>query len=650
MPNDNANSPTLRHLILGTAGHIDHGKTSLVRALTGTDTDRLPEEKRRGMTIELGFAELPLGDVHFGVVDVPGHEKFIRTMVCGATGIDLALLVVAADDSVMPQTVEHVEVLGLLGVRAAVVAITKIDAVPPDMVELVAAEVEELLAGTPLAGAAVCPISSVTGAGLDALRAALAEAAGRVGAGRDASPFRMAIDRVFTVQGRGTVVTGSVLRGVVHAGDALELWPGGVACKVREIESHGQRRDAVTRGQRAALNLIGVDRAQVERGGELATPGYLLESRLLDVSLRVLPTHVRPIRSGAVVQLGIGTAEAPVRVALLDRPALGPGEAGYAQLRCGLPLTAVFGQRFILRDPGTGRTLGGGTVLRPVTKRRHRHAAGEVEALQRLETGDQLTRLEEVLRASGFDQPPELQLCARAGVERDALPRLLDALIEQHRWGTVEGTDVHATPAAAEDAARRLESWLERFHQRHADQPGRNADAVLGWLERAAARALARPLLERFIREGRLKRLGPFVCLPKFAPQLSAADERHLASMIEEFRSAGFQPPALAGLSFAAKVDRKRLDKLVTLAAALGELVPIGDGIYLHAEHERALRQAVAEEVARTGGATVAEIRERLRSSRKYVVPFVEYLDRVGFTKRVGDRRVLAVEAAAGSS
>lgn len=637
-----APSKVTRHYILGTAGHIDHGKTSLVQALTGTDTDRLPEERRRGMTIELGFAALDVGDVRFGIVDVPGHERFVRTMVAGATGIDIALIVVAADDSVMPQTIEHVEVLQLLGVHRGVVAVTKTDMVDAEMVELVLDDIRRLLAGTPLETAPVCPVSSTTGAGIEELKQAIHTVSQGVESRTAKSPFRMAVDRVFTVQGRGTVVTGSALRGEVSEGDTLDVWPARATCRVRGLQSHGVSSESLVRGQRAAINISGIDRDRLQRGSELATPGYLEASRMLDARLHCLSSSARPIKSSSVVRLEIGTTEIPVRVVLLDTGSLAPGEAAYGQLRSAEALTATHGQRFIIRDENATRTIGGGVVLRPVTRRRRRDPEAEIESLQRLDTGDAADRVAEVLHTAGFATPTHLQLCARAGVDLADLPGVLEELRTRRRWVPIAGTEVHAVPAAVDELAGRLAGWLERYHRAHPDLPGRAADSVLGWLERVTTRSVARPLLDSFLDKGILKSLGRFVCLPAFAPSLSATDEKLMAEMIDAIRKGGFQPPSLEKSTATLASDRKRRERLATLAAALGELVQVDPKIYLHADVERRLRENVAELVARQERVTVADVREALDSSRKYVVPFLEYLDRVGFTKRIGDHRVLA--------
>lgn len=638
---DDSGRSNVQHFILGTAGHIDHGKTTLVKALTGTDADRLPEEQRRGMTIELGFAGVTIGAIQFGVVDVPGHERFVRTMVAGATGIDIALIVVAADDSVMPQTIEHVEILHLLGVHHGIVAITKTDTVDGDMVELVAEEVRELLADTPLEDAPIHPVSSVTGDGLDELKQTIVSVAKRIEGAPTKVPFRMAVDRAFTVQGRGTVVTGSILRGQVSPGDILEVNPGREKCRVRDLQTHGTSCGALSRGQRAAINVSGIGREQVQRGAELATPGYLQSSRIVDVKLTCLSTYTRPLKSTRVVRLELGTVELPVRVVLVEGKALEPGQSAYAQLRSGDPITSVYGQRFIIRDENATRTIGGGIVLRPIAYRRRREVHAELDSLTRLENGDAADRLEEVLRTSRFTTPTELQLCARAGVELDDVSKVLTQLRVGKRWVPIAGTGAYAVPAAVDDLAFRLSTWLERHHRVHPELPGRAVDTVIGWLERMTNRSLARPLFDYFVKKKAFKMIGRFVCLPAFAPSLTAADEKLMAAMIDEIRGGGFQPPALDGLSVSAQADRKRWERLATLAIALGELVKVDAKIYLHTEVERQLRERVTHMINEVGSVTVAQVREALDSSRKYVVPFLEYLDRIGFTKREGDQRVL---------
>ncbi|HEX8202328.1 MAG TPA: selenocysteine-specific translation elongation factor, partial [Isosphaeraceae bacterium] len=358
-----------RDLVVGTAGHIDHGKTALVRALTGVDTDRLPAEKQRGITIDLGFAALDLGDHRLALVDVPGHERFIRNMLAGATGLDLALLVVAADDSVMPQTREHLEILRLLGLPAGVVALTKCDLADPDWLDLVEEEVRGLVAGTFLAGSEVVRTSAATGAGIDALKRALGRLGERAPGRPDPGPFRMAIDRAFTVAGHGTVVTGTVASGSVAVGDDLEWLPEGRAVRVRGLHRHDRPVERVGRGARAAINLGGVHHAEVRRGQELAAPGYLAATRILSAEILASADAPRPLRHRGRYRLHLGTAEVAATLSLLDGPELAPGGAMAGQLFLAEPVVAVHGQPLILREASPPATLGGGRVLQPLARR-----------------------------------------------------------------------------------------------------------------------------------------------------------------------------------------------------------------------------------------------------------------------------------------
>ncbi|UCG17411.1 MAG: selenocysteine-specific translation elongation factor [Phycisphaerales bacterium] len=630
-----------RFLILGTAGHIDHGKTALIRALTGTDTDRLPEEKRRGMTIELGFAELEVGPIRFGIVDVPGHERFVRTMVSGATAIDVALLVIAADDSVMPQTVEHLEILSLLNIRAAVVAITKTDIVDAELAELVEEEVRELIAETPLRDAPIVRVSSVTGDGIGELKQVLAETARRVSESESSPPFRMAVDRVFSVPGRGTVVTGSVLRGQVAVGDALEVWPAGVSCKVRDLQTHGRQSERIRTGERAALNIIGVDRGVLARGCDLATPGYLSLSRLIDARLHCLLSCQKAIRPFTRLRLCLGTREALVRVVPIERASIAPGQTTYVQLRSRSGIIATHGQRFIVRDEVASRTVGGGVVLHGGARRWTTDRVAERSSLEILDSGDEAARVSEVLRLAGFSPPSDLTVCAQAGVELDRLSAIYAELDDAGKRISLDSSGRPCSAVGVDDLLSRAVRWLDRFHGNNPEAPGCRADAFLGWLERKSAKGLARPLLDRLLSSGRVKALGQYVCRPEFAPALSAQDEKLLAKMVEEYSQAAFQPPRLENLKIAQRTNVQRLQRLAKVAEATGQLVEVQSGLYLHLSREQELRDVVRAMTRGGRGVTVSELRERLGSSRKYMVPIVEYLDRVGFTRRDGDHRFL---------
>ncbi len=632
------------HLIIGTAGHIDHGKTSLVKALTGTDTDRLPEEKRRGVTIELGFANLEIGPFSFGMVDVPGHERFVRTMVAGAMGIDIALLVVAADDSVMPQTIEHVEILDLVGVSRCVVAITKCDMVDAELPELVAEEVAELLEGTSLAGSPMIPVSSTSGSGIDELRAALVTAAESIKQVDRSGPFRMAIDRVFVVQGRGTVVTGSVLQGRVSEGDELVLWPAGLSCRVRALQSHSQSQSNIEGGQRAAINLSGIDRQQVERGCELVTPGFVQPTHMLDVRLRCLPTARRGIKHRSRVRLAMGTREVLARVVTPTAQPIDPGGHSLAQLRLSEPITAIFGQRFILRDETASRTVGGGVVLRCSPKRRRIRGQAELDGLERLENGTAQDRIEETLRFNGFERLSALTISAESGVDATEVAPLIAQLSESRKLIAIDtgrGEPTEVTAGVVDALMDRAVRWLERFHTTRPDELGVVEDAFIGYLDRKSRKGLGRTVLERMRANKRVKLQSRFICHPQYAPQMSAQDERIMSAMLDEFQKAQFKPPSLKDLQAATQAKMQRIQRLAKIAVATEQLVEIDKGLYLHHAWAQLLRDKVASIIRGGQDASVSTIKQELGSSRKYVVPFLEHLDRTGFTRRDGDVRVL---------
>lgn len=636
---DQNSAPARRDFILGTAGHIDHGKTTLIKALTGTDTDRLPEEKQRGMTIELGFAELDLGDVAFGVVDVPGHERFVRTMVAGATGVDLALIIVAADDSVMPQTREHVEILNLLGVERAVVAITKCDTADEDMIDLVELEIRELLAETALADALVVRVSAVSGRGMDELKDALRRAVATCVPDAADAPFRLPVDRVFSVSGRGTVVTGSVVSGQIRRGDTVDILPGGLTAKVREIQNHHRDADATNRGQRTAINLQGVDKSAIQRGDELVESNRVKPTRLIDARMTCLTSHVRPIKNNSRVRLCIGTRELIARVVSLTGGAIAPGDWAYVQLRLRDPVVAIFGQRFIVRDENAARTAGGGVVLRCARRRIGARHASEIDGLRRLDADDVRERVDEVLRYARFEPIDDSAIAIESGITRERAADAIATLTKQGRLISLGGSDRLVSKAYVDAFLERAAKWLAMYHQSHPDEPGCPPETVRNWLERRGDRTLGKPLLDQLLATKNVRSFGRYVCHDQFAPQLSNQDEKLLVQLLDEFDKAAYQPPSRDDLTRTLGVNAARVVKLIKLACAMGELVEFGAGLYLHQGRERAMRDRVSKMYAEQGPFTVAQLREALSSSRKYTVPLAEYLDRAGLTQRNGDQR-----------
>ena len=460
--------------VLGTAGHIDHGKTALVRALTGVDTDRLPAEKQRGITIDLGFASLELGECHVALVDVPGHERFIRNMLAGASGLDLAMLVIAADDSVMPQTREHMQILTLLGLSAGVVALTKCDLVDPSWLDLVEEDIRSLVRGTFLEGAPIVRTSAVTGAGLDELKAALESACRGAPPPTDPGLFRMAIDRSFTVAGHGTVVTGTIATGGVAVGDELELQPLGQTVRVRGLHRHDRPVPHITRGSRAAINLVGVHHAEITRGHELASPGYLEATRVLTVDMIASDNAGgRPLKHRDRYKLHLGTAEVSAVLSLLERSEPAPGTTRLAQLLLAEPVVAVHGQPFVLRVESPPATIGGGRVIGPSLRRLRRTDQRAIARLERLRSQEPTARLRGALASLGTQAWTERRICAVAGLSAALVESSLASLVAS---GSLIELPVgpRRTIRVVDESVRALEDRilraLARLHEGHPRQ------------------------------------------------------------------------------------------------------------------------------------------------------------------------------------
>jgi selenocysteine-specific elongation factor len=645
-----------RDLILGTAGHIDHGKTSLVKALTGIDTDRLPEEKARGITIDIGFARLDLGDYHLGIVDVPGHERFIKNMLAGATGVDLALLVVAADDSVMPQTREHLEILRLLGLRHGVIALTKCDLVDETTRDMVTMEIRDLVRGTFLADAPIVPTAVTTGRGLDELKAAITEACQKVDVRRGAEWFRLAIDRSFVVQGHGTVVTGSVTSGSVKVGDELDWLPRSERVRVRALRNHDQPVDEVHRGMRAAINLANVAHNDVIRGQELATPGYLMPARTLTVRLKAADDAKRLLKHRTPLRLHIGTAEIIATVSLLDHDDLKPGEWGLAQLFLDEPTVAVWGQPFVVRESSAATTIGGGRVLQPTARKIRRRHIEVIEWVEKL-VGDAVEpRVLAVAWFGGFGGFTATDLVRGAGVGPDEAGPLIERLRAAGQLAEVMVSSTKRLLLHADllgELEERVLAVIGRLHEQFPLLTTLDRQKVQGQLDyigddglitAATDRLLGRKLLVGGVpgEAGSPKR----VARADFKPKLSANQRKLRDKIVAAHYEAGFQPPEPGNFANQAGGNAASLMEIFDVAVAEGLLARVADELFLHANHDAEMRRRVSAKLAEAGsGLTVAEIRDLLGTTRKYAVPLCEYLDRVGVTRRAGDLRVLATGA-----
>jgi selenocysteine-specific elongation factor len=641
----------MKNVIVGTAGHIDHGKSRLVTALTGTDPDRLKEEKERGITIDIGFAFMPLGeDLRLGFVDVPGHEKFVKNMLAGIGGIDLVLLVVAADESVMPQTREHFNICRLLGVQRGLVVITKTDMADPEMTELVELEVREFLTGSFLEEAPLLKVSSVTGEGIEDLRRAL-EAEAQLARGKEtARPFRLPVDRAFTIRGFGTVVTGTLLAGDIAVGEDVEIQPIGKSARIRGVEVHGEKVERAAAGQRTAINLHGVNLDEVDRGHLLGRPGTFSPSSLFDADLEMVDTAARPLKDGARVRFHLGTDEIMARVTLLDEYGsrqLEPGGRTWAQLRLERPTAAFPGDRFIIRQYSPVITIGGGTVVDNLPTRHRRRQALEMAArLAALAAGGPEERLVIFAEEAGLKGLAVSTAAVRAGLHLKEAGTMLQQLVEQGVLISLGENPLTVCPAAVYGELRdTLLTTLEAYHAEQTLRGGMPREELR--VRIGAEDGLFRRLLTELAGEGLLSAKADEVALSGHTVTLSAGEEKIRGLLVGIYDKAGFTPPSMGDALSGAGGDRATAEKIFHLLLREGELVRITTDLTLSRTSMEevksrllGLRQEGCEEV------TVGDVKKLFGLTRKFAIPLLEHLDRSRFTRRVGDKRVFRDETA----
>ena len=608
--------------VVGTAGHIDHGKSTLIHALTGIDPDRLEEEKRRGMTIDLGFAYLTLPSGRLvGIVDVPGHARFIRNMLAGVHGLDAVLLVVAADEGVMPQTVEHLDIVDLLDIRRGLALVTKVDLVEPDWLELVTAELSEALSKTSLKGAEILPVSAVTGQGLDQVKQQLDTLLAGTPARQDRRRPRLPIDRVFTISGFGTVVTGTLVDGSLKVGEEVELEPSGRRVRIRGLQQHNRRVETAEPGSRVAANLVGVEKEDLHRGEVLARIGTVTATRRVDVSVRVLGDSPRPLRHGSQVLLHTGTAEVSARAIVLAADEIEPGASGWVQLYLARPVAVAAGDRFVLRLPTPSTTIAGGTFT-DVNPRRHPRRDDRVwESLERRAAGEVL---QEELRK--YPRGITVQALLKATLAEGAEVSGLDAR-RAGQW--------LFAPDAWEAITTRAGRVLEEYHSAHplrAGMPREELKSRLGLPPAAFGAVLA-----ELAKDGTLADRGGEVALPLHRVEIDSAAGGPAGKLLDLLGAQPFAPPSLAEAMREAGASAEVTRALVRN----GDLVKMSEEVaFTRAAYEAALA-LVREMVARDGSVTVATLRDRMGASRRPVLALLEYLDAQRITRRVGDQRVL---------
>ena len=644
----------MKSIIVGTAGHIDHGKTALVKALTGIDADRLEEEKRRGITIDLGFAHMdlatPSGEtLRLGFVDVPGHERFVRNMLAGVGGIDLVLLVIAADESIKPQTREHFDILQLLGVRRGITVLTKSDAVDAETLDVVRMEVAEFLRGTFLDGQPIVAVSSLTGAGLDELKRAMVAAAQEVQPRDSQALARLPIDRVFTMKGFGTVVTGTLVAGTIRREDELEVFPSGKRVRVRGVQVHGASADLAVAGQRTALNLAGASTEDLSRGMTLAPPDTFVTTRRVDVSLRLLDSAARPLKNRARVHFHSGTMEMVAEIGLHDmgekvptsraksaremgHPGLSPGGEGFVRLK--LPKAALLlpGDRFIIRQFSPVITIGGGVVLdaAPIPR-----MPGHDRFLQVLAGGNAESIFAARIARRGPAGITASRLIAETGATMSNIETQLEPFLKDRRVLRIGDLLVHAP--AVSGLQESIVKSVENFQQRNSLVAGIAREEL-----REQVKASAEVFVEALAglaREKKIEITGDVVRLPGRGVAMKDDEAESKAKIEAAFADAGFEVPALAVVIAGLKVDKARAQKIVTLLLRDKVLVKISDDLVFHRSALEKLRRQMVAFKLKSAKIDVAQFKELTGVSRKYAIPLLEYLDRERVTRRVGDAR-----------
>lgn len=637
------NLESIFNVILGTAGHIDHGKSSLVQRLTGIDPDRLPEEKERGLTIDLGFSRLTLKNgMRVGIIDVPGHERLIKNMVAGASGIDVVLLVVAADDGVMPQTREHVAILELMGLERGIVAITKIDTVDGDLLELVREEIRETLAGTFLQEAPVVEVSSITGAGVDSLLDVLHEVIAALKP-RDASGiFRMPIQRVFSAKGFGTVVTGVPVSGKTQPGEVLEVVPGAGKGRVRGIHAYGEPTDLARAGHSTAINLTDVDYRQVRRGMVLTQPGYFRASNMYEARLHYLPGNRRPLVHQTTIRLHVGTVEALGRVYLLDKKTVEPGEDAYVQIRLEEPAVAAPGDRFVLRLHSPLETIGGGEIIDLSRWRLKTGKSFVVEMIRSKEQALENPRewLVRAVETTGYDTVSEKDLAVRSGLPLDETQALLEEAIREGALRRASRPGLLLSVTRLESAEAQLLRHAEQFFR---ENPRRlYLDKIRVRQALGAGDVFFQDLIDHLASGGTVvEEAGGRLRFRDFGPRLEAGDEKLRTDVLSALEKAPFQPPSPGEIAEQAGRGPGDVQDILVLLEEEGEVLRLAEDVYFHRDAVNEAREKLRAHLLEHGTMTASDARQVLSSTRKFVIPLLEHLDKEGFTVRRGDLRSL---------
>ena len=631
----------MKQIVLGTAGHIDHGKTSLIKALTGIDTDRLKEEKERGITIELGFAHLELpGGKLLGIVDVPGHEKFIKNMVAGATGIDVVALVIAADEGVMPQTREHLDICELLKIQHGLIIMTKIDMVDSDWLELVREDVTEYMAATFLADAPIVEVSSVTGEGLKELIQILDKLVQNIPERDLGHFFRLPIDRVFSMKGFGTVITGTTISGKIRTGDEITIYPLGINSKIRGLQVHNQEVNEIRAGLRTAVNLQGIERAKVQRGNILAARDSLRTTYMVDVSLDLLSSAPRKLKNRAKVRFHSGTSEIISTVVLLDRDALEPGETCFAQIRLNEPTTLLRDDRYVLRSYSPVRTIGGGRTLNTLPRKKKRFSEAVLSEMKLLFTGDLNAIIEYFVSSGRFRGVEQEELPFLTNTSKKRLDEALKVLKAQQRiilYDKERSVLIHAD--FLEKARDEILDTLTRYHKKFPLKEGLVKEELRSRTSGADNTKLFNHLVLQLAREGIIVQNKEIVHLKDHQVTLAQDQEEIRRELEKIYTKSGLQPPYFQEIK--GKFPGNTGVEVLEVMVKEGGILKVKEDLYFHLEAVDGLKSELIAFLKNNGEITTPQFKEMTGTSRKYTIPLIEYFDRTQITVRVGDTRVL---------
>ena len=628
----------MKHVIIGTAGHVDHGKTLLVKALTGIDTDRLKEEKKRGITIELGFAHLDWPDgTQAGIVDVPGHEKFIKNMLAGAGGIDLAMLIIAADDGIMPQTVEHLDILTLLGVKDGLIVITKADTVDPEWLEMMQEEIREKTEGSFLEGKPIVAVSAYTGQGIPELKEMLRKLVQEAEEKSLRIPFRLPVDRVFSVEGFGTVVTGTLIEGAINEGDLAELVPSGVQTRIRNLQVHGKNVQTAYAGQRVAINLANLKKTDIQRGDCVAKPGTVRVSRMLDVRLQNLKGSDRMILNDSQVHLFHGSAVLLAKVVLFGRDQLKPGESCYAQLRLTESIASKNGDRFVIRFFSPLETIGGGVILDDQPRRHKRSDAKVQDILKIKESGSRDDLTIQLLAEFGTRLPTAAQLMAKLQREEADIRQELYHLCS--RGLAMEPlTDRYIAASAVDKVWKDCQDILNQYHKQNPLHAGIQSAELRQKLCKGMERTCADALIGILYQEGKLRKLGDRYALSDFTVTLTKRQRAIREKLMGIYSTSGIETPItehiLEGFPSQERPEvRQVLESLITS----GDLVFLTPQICLYCKDYQRVLEAARVHFETNDSLTLAQLRDLMNTSRKYAQALIEYFDKIHITRKDGD-------------